>query len=423
VGCRTNQQEITLLEAELAARGHRVVDDVAEAAVVVVNTCSVTACSESKTRRLIGALSRRAPGARMLVTGCLAQQRPELLAGDPRVFWVVGNAHKERIVSLIDSPERGVYHSRPDAPVWGGWTVPEPAAVRRTRFPLKIQEGCDYRCAYCIVPALRGPARSRPWDDIVEGCARAGKAGFREIVVTGTHIGQYRDRGRGLTELVEELAALDGDFRIRLSSLDPREISPRLLALAAGESRVCPHIHVSVQSLCGPVLESMRRPYADLEALVGTLRDLRCSYPHVALGADCIVGFPGESASMFATTVERVEEIGFSHGHVFRYSPRPGTPAATLPEQVEEREKRRRSEVLRATFRATHRRFVEGLTGALERIIVEKEQPVTGVTGNYLRTEVPGARAARGEWLTVVLGGYDAREERCRAEAAPEEDA
>ncbi|MBD3315886.1 MAG: MiaB/RimO family radical SAM methylthiotransferase [Chitinivibrionales bacterium] len=421
VGCRTNQEEITLLGAELAARGYRLMEEITEADVVVINTCSVTSCSESKTRRLIGAVARKAPRARLLVTGCLAQQRPEALAADPRIRWVVGNAHKDRIASIIDNVDGAVFHSRPDAPVWGGEAIPDTNDTPRTRFPLKIQEGCNYTCAYCIVPSLRGPARSRPWTEVIERCIGAADAGFREIVLTGTHIGQYRDGARGLAELVEEMLGLSRDFRIRLSSLDPRDVTPRLLDLVAGDTRLCPHLHVSVQSLCGTVLKAMGRPYADHESFAVMLHEFRRKAPRVAVGGDFIVGFPGESDGMFETTRGWVERIGFCYGHVFRYSPRPGTPAATFTNQIDEQEKRRRSRLLINTVRSTRRRFVESVIGVRERIIVEKRSPVMGVTGNYIRVELPETSARRGEWLTIVPSDYDARRDRCRATVVAEE--
>jgi threonylcarbamoyladenosine tRNA methylthiotransferase MtaB len=222
---------------------------------------------------------------------------------------------------------------------------------------------------------------------------------------------------------VERIAALRGDFRIRLSSLDPREITPRLLGLVADGGRVCPHLHVSVQSLSDAVLAAMHRPYENTADVAERLRELRRQRPAVAVGGDFIVGFPGETERMFETTLERLEQAGFCYGHVFRFSPRPGTPAASFSGQVTEHIKRGRSERLREVLGARRARFARSRIGEHEKIVVEREEPVEGVTGNYLRTEVRDAEARRGRWMSVRVTDYDTGTNRCVARAVAGEGA
>ncbi|MBN2035920.1 MAG: radical SAM protein, partial [Chitinispirillaceae bacterium] len=237
IGCRTNQEEMAMLEHRLAAAGCTVASAPEGADIVVVNTCSVTAHAESKTLRLLHRLASLPSGPRIAVTGCLVQQKPHELGAMRNVAWVVGNARKQEIPALLFTRKPGVFIaplSRRPLKEHAG--VPAPAPGKRTRFAIKIQEGCDRACAYCIVPRLRGPSRSASPASVIETCRRAIDLGYKEIVLTGTHIGQYACKG-GLGALLERLLSCAGDFRIRLSSLDPRELSAHLLSLVGREER------------------------------------------------------------------------------------------------------------------------------------------------------------------------------------------
>ena len=381
IGCRTNQQELSDLGAEFVRRGFVVEPRVEHADVVIVNTCCVTARTEATTRRAIRALSRRAPAARMLITGCMAQNNPHAFDGITGVEWVVGNASKHTIPSIVHGPSRLVHEPFAASPL----PLPPPPVITasRTRYALKIQEGCDFACAYCIVPTVRGPSRSLCADAVAEHCRRALDAGFRELVVGGTHIGQYNGCKEGLVGLLELLCNLEGDFRIRLSSLDPRELTPSLCALLACESRIADHCHISVQSLSPEVLTAMGRAF-DLQRLYEMSARIRSSRPHFCLGADFIVGFPGESPSLFQQTISAVEELDFSYGHVFRFSPRPGTPAASFSDQIAESEKTRRSLRLRSLLADRTDFFCKRCRGSTQRVIIEKGEPAQGISSNYL---------------------------------------
>jgi threonylcarbamoyladenosine tRNA methylthiotransferase MtaB len=413
IGCRTNQEETESLRGALADEGHAIVDKCKDADAVVVNTCSVTARTEAKVRRLLASISRQAPGAKILVTGCTAQQHGEALLSDlPQVAWVVGNARKHDIPAIIGGPGGVFLEEIRRGPLPVSEKTAAPGVSGRTRFLLKIQEGCDNACAYCIVPRLRGPARSASADDIAAACLRAIDAGYKEIVLTGTHIGRYQG---GLLPLVERLVRLAGDFRLRLSSLDPAELSDALLARAGEGKKLCDHLHVALQSLSSDVLKAMNRPFRDVDCAVGLLAAFRGRFPDAGLGADFIVGFPGESDAMFEDTLHNAEKIGFSYAHIFRFSARPGTAAAAMTQKISEAVKRERSERLRAAIERSRKKFIAGQKGTAHRIIVEQEQPVRGVTSNYLAVELPGCTAPRNSWLDVVIEETAGKGKYCRA--------
>jgi threonylcarbamoyladenosine tRNA methylthiotransferase MtaB len=411
IGCRTNQEEIESLRAALAGAGFTIVDDYQKAGAIVVNTCSVTAHTETKVRRLLASIARQAHAAKILVTGCMAEQRGRaLLSG--RVSWVVGNARKNDIPAIL-SGAGGVFIDKIEqGPLSARRGLCPPGVSGRTRFLVKIQEGCDNACAYCIVPSLRGPARSARADDIAAACLRALDAGYKEIVLTGTHIGRFDG---GMLPLAERLLRLAGDFRLRLSSLDPAEISEPLLALAGGKSKLCDHLHISLQSLSGEVLRCMNRPCEKPEKTIEQLAAFRSRFPLAGLGADFIVGFPGETDAMFEVTLAGAEKIGFSYAHIFRFSARPGTAAAAMSPKVPETVKRERSERLRAAVEESRKKFIERQKGEVRRIIVEQERPVRGVTSNYISVELPGVSAPYNSWLDVVIEGTVGNGRLCRA--------
>ena len=235
--------------------------------------------------------------------------------------------------------------------------------------------------------------------------------------ITGTHIGQYRHdgtaAGRGLLDIVKRLAARDGDFRIRLSSLDPKDLSDEFLAMIGGHPKICRHCHVSVQSLSAAVFASMGRPACDFDAFVARLAAFRSEHPDVGLGGDFIVGFPGETEELFEETVAHVASIGFSYGHVFRYSRRPGTRAATMEGQIDEKEKNRRSEILRSVLDECHASFVSSVAGQDQTILVESESPAGGLASNYLRCDLPGHIVPKNSWIRAVVTGTDSSSGHC----------
>jgi threonylcarbamoyladenosine tRNA methylthiotransferase MtaB len=413
VGCRTNQEEMVTLRFQLEKEGFEVIDSVEDANFVIINTCAVTAGTESKTRKLLSTIAAASADAKILVTGCLAQQKPDELKVIPNVKWVVGNTRKNDILSIMQN-EQGVFHSSfdsQDRDLLLLDSVNENAFSvdgTKTRFPIKIQEGCDFRCSYCIVPALRGPSHSALEGAVINLFKKAVDAGHKEIVLTGTHIGQYgKGRGNSIIELLRSMLTFEGDFRIRLSSLDPRDLNDELLELIASDNRICDHLHLSLQSLCDEVLERMNRPYEDLEEIMNRLIAFKKQMPYAGIGVDLIVGHPGESEENFYETIDNVKKIGFSYAHIFRYSPRPGTVAAILPEQVSETEKTSRSLILRDVVEVGRTAFLKKMHGITRRIIVESTDPVRGLTSNYLHVEIPDFKAERNTWLDVSVSGIE----------------
>jgi threonylcarbamoyladenosine tRNA methylthiotransferase MtaB len=267
------------------------------------------------------------------------------------------------------------------------------------------------------VPALRGRSRSASVRDIIVACNSAAEAGFREIVLTGTHIGQFRQDGEyTLVNLLDEILATGQGPRIRLTSLDPRDLSEAVLDRISRHERLCPHLHLSVQSLDSGVLASMGRGDTGIEEIIARLAAVRAENPAFNIGGDFIVGFPGETEAMFERTMLAAEAACFTYGHVFRFSRRPGTPACDMAGQIPEAVKARRGERLRERLRNLHRCFIESQLGTRHAIIVEKTDPVSGMTGNYLRVRAPTAAAPRNSLLEVVIRELSSDAEWCMAE-------
>lgn len=388
LGCKLNQYETEVVRAGVEDAGCRAVPFEGPADYYVVNTCTVTHRSDYKSRQLVRRVCRERPGARVIVTGCYAELAPEVFGALGPNVAVVPNGEKEKIPALIagDAPAR------------------EPSSRRRvarfadkTRLFLKVQDGCDHACAYCVVVAARGPSRSRPASDVVADARAAVAAGVKEIVLVGVDLGSYgRDLGSrlSLAALVAELSALPGDFRLRLSSVDVSDFEPALVRELAAGGRVCPHVHLPLQSADDAVLRGMRRRYraADYRGLCLTLLE---RVADVALGADVIAGLPGEDAVAFERTCALVEEIPFAYLHVFPYSPRPGTAAAAMPAQVAAGERERRAARLREMAAAKRRAYERRFVGAVRPALVEERRRDDGnaavaLTDNYLRVPLKG---------------------------------
>lgn len=393
----------------LLQQGYRIVDDLQDAQLIIINTCTVTSSTESKTKRLIKAISGQNPSAKILLTGCLAQQKPSELKNLNSVFWVVGNTEKDQIPFILEN-DGGIFQHpfSLDIPQLSIKTCQIPSAKVqagfKTRFPLKIQEGCNNCCSYCIVPSVRGPSRSAEFSHVLSAFCSAVTAGFKEIVLTGTHIGQFaKEQNESLLELLKEIISIDGDFRVRLSSLDPRDLSDEILQLVGSNKKICDHLHISVQSFSEKVLRTMNRPYSDVDQLVRSLSAFRRSFPSAGLGADFIVGFPGETNKDFELTMERVSIVGFSYAHIFRFSARPGTSAASMPEQISDSVKSNRSNQLRMLINQSRGEFLNKNRTVSKKIIVESESPVRGLTSNYIHVEIPGLSRDSNSWMDVKV--------------------
>jgi len=382
LGCRLNQYDTAALRARLLEEGMR---EGPRPDVILVNTCTVTGRADQEARQLIRKLHRESPDARIVVTGCYAQRAPEELRGMPGVAAVLGAAEREDPESI-----RRAVAGEP-VPVGPGraarsLATPAPLLVGRSRALLKIQDGCDSFCAYCIVPYVRGRSRSLPHAEAVDRTRRLLETGFREIVLTGADLGDYgQDRGEehALPRLVEAILALGPGHRVRLSSIEPHKLDPALIAMIGTEPRLCRHLHLPLQSGSDRILRAMRRGYTRAE--YRRLLDQVTRHSVVGIGADVIVGFPGEGEAEFQETLRFLEEAPVTFLHVFRYSSRPGTAAARMPGTEPDPIVRRRAERLRALGEAKARAFRRSLLGTTLPVVMERG---TGRRGRVAMSDV-----------------------------------
>ena len=409
-GCRTNQEETGAFMASFRDKGYEIVKEPSQADILVINTCSVTGQTESKVKRYIKSMGAKYEHLEVIVTGCLAQQVPEELNAIKGVRMVIGNEKKKDLPDLVVGNGGGIFVEEitAESSVATPDVIESPEKANRTRFSVKLQEGCNHVCSYCIVPALRGPSRSVPLSEVIDTAKRAANAGYREIVLTGTHIGQFREGSLKFIDLIRSVLAADDRYRIRLSSMNSMDCSDELFELMAEEPRICRHLHVSAQALSVDMLKIMKRNPHGMERLLPRLQKYRPIMPDLTIGGDFIVGMPGETESIFQETANRLEEFGFSYGHVFKYSPRPGTSAAEEPDQIPESVKESRSKIIRDTLETAHVQFVKSLIGFEMDVITEKDGSFTGISGNYLRFSSDETGFVKNQLFRCKIEGWDA---------------
>jgi threonylcarbamoyladenosine tRNA methylthiotransferase MtaB len=386
-GCRATQADGAALESQLSARGlERAARDHAD--IVILNTCTVTAEADHDARAAIRRVHRENPSARILVTGCYAQRAPEELSAMPGVSWVVGNSHKTAIADLFSNevPYHGAILSGDIFQTTDILTAPiADSAGDRTRPNLKIQDGCHNRCSFCIIPFVRGRSRFVPADDVVAQ-VRAIGATHREVVLSGINLGRWgREAGSGLRlpDLLRRLLAETAIERIRLSSVEPMDFSNDLLELMAASDRIAKHVHAPLQSGSDAILRRMFRKYRPRHYAerVTTARKLM---PDAAIGADVMVGFPGETEALFEESRAFIESMPFTYLHVFTYSERPGTPAAQMPGAVPIPVRKERNRVLRELAAAKNTQFRQSLLGR-EFSAVTLDPPGLALTDNFVK--------------------------------------
>jgi len=399
VGCKLNQYETEGVAERLEKRGFVVVpfDEVAD--VYVVNTCTVTGRSDYRSRQMLRRAARLNGDALVVATGCYAQREPEALAEMPEVDLVVGNSAKRQLAELVVESLAGGRYEGGTRTESGSLAEQPFEAYDISRFRgytrafIKIQDGCDHRCTYCAVPDARGPARSRDFDDVVAQARLLAANGYREAVLTGVHIGAYdAPDGRRLPELLRALSGIDELVRLRLGSVEPRELTPELADEIVTNAKICNHLHVPLESGSDAVLKRMRRGYTR-EEYVEAVRRVTDRDPLCGLGTDVMVAFPGETEEDFADTVGLIESLPFTYLHVFAFSPREGTPAAEMDGAVPAAEAKQRSRFLRDHGAMRSLEFRRGLVGRTLEVLVEErdgEGPLSGLAGNYVRVEVEG---------------------------------
>ena len=435
-GCRATEADASVLRRELAERGLAQVDDHASAEVVVLNTCTVTAAADAQAREAVRKIYRANPAARIIVTGCYAQRAPEELAALEGVEWVVGNSHRSEIPRLAcsaPSPAREMAAdfvpltqlsddalplSRGPAKILTGDIFAQTALDRaaadlathatlddRTRPILKIQDGCNNRCSYCVIPFVRGRSRSMAPDTVIAEVLRLASAGAKEVVLSGINLGSY---GRDLTPrttlggIVRRMLDETAIEQIRFSSIEPQDVTEDFISLVAGSERIAPHFHIPLQSGNDRILRAMRRWYR-AEHYAERVLLIRRMLPHAAIGADVIAGFPGESAADLRATYEFIEQLPFTYLHVFSFSVRPGTAAEHLADAVPGAEIRERARALRLLARKKSEEFRASQAGRLLRALTLNRRGddwTEALTGNYLKVRVAGVHPAN-EWHQV----------------------
>ena len=401
-GCRVNQADSLAIDRDLRARG-AVDAPIDHADLVIVNTCSVTATADQGARQTIRRIVRINPDARIVVTGCYATRQPGDLAGLPNVVRIVPNQLKDGLVALMDDDGELTTAERFGSGDGACGAPLVPGVAGRTALTLRVQTGCEERCSYCIIPQTRGAGRSRALAHVRRDIQCAVDAGYKEIAITGVHLGSYgRDRqdGSSLTTLVQVLASWPSDVLFRISSLEPMDCTPAIVDAVATSPRMAPHFHLPLQHGCNSVLARMRRPYAagDYRALVECIHE---SMPHASIGSDVIVGFPGETDAEFATMCRVVEQLPLTHLHVFPYSDRPDTSASAMHDKVDGVAVRERGRVVRAIGERMARRFRESLAGSVRRALTV-DDGWSAVTDNYIKVRLD-RQHRRNEWVDVAL--------------------
>ncbi len=404
-GCKLNEADTQAISRRFLEAGYGLSSSPDDASVHVVNTCTVTHVADSKARQALRRAKRGNPRSLVVATGCYAQRAPEELNRLEEVDVVLGNTHKDALVEQVSQllDFQGADTLTID-------TIDEERApVLLSRAMVKIQEGCNQVCAYCIVPKVRGRERSIPPQTLVSQVNDLIRQGYREVVLTGTQLGSYGFDipGASLTAMLRRLLDETAIPRLRVSSLQPQEITDELLELWQDE-RLCPHFHIPLQSGSESVLKQMRRRYSPgryLEAV----RMVRKAVPHTAVTADVIVGFPGETVEQFQDTYDLCKEVGFAAIHVFPYSTRPGTTAAYLKPKVDTKEVRRRMETMLDLAKHQAESYRKNLLGAKSMVLWESGKPLgntqvwSGLTGNYVRVATASSEPLRNRITPVVL--------------------
>ena len=416
LGCKVNTYEIEMMQQNARKAGWEIVEFTQKADVYVINTCSVTNIADRKSRQMLHKAKKTNPEAIVVAVGCYAQTDTKGALSDEAVDLVIGNNHKEKLIDIINEYEKS--HEKKavvddiSSPIkYEDYSID--GSSERTRVDIKIQDGCDQFCTFCIIPFARGRIRSRDQKAVVDEIKKLADAGYKEIVLTGIHLSSYgldlHDKRTSynlvanedytnfdLIDVIKKVSDIDGIKRIRLGSLEPRVITRQFLESISAIDKVCPHFHLSLQSGCDETLKRMNRRYTANEYAAG-VKLIREYYEHPAITTDIIVGFPGETEEEFQKTISFVESIDFYETHIFKYSRRHGTLADTMPGQLTEKVKAQRSDDLEKINKLHMKRFMSAVVGKKEEILTEEQTKIDnrtytlGHTKNYIMMAVEGA--------------------------------
>lgn len=412
LGCKVNQYESQVTLELLQAHGYQAAVQEDEADIIVINSCTVTATSDQKVRQTVRRARRNHPGAVIVLTGCMPQAFPDCASRLPEADIITGNARRRLLPELIQrylaSRQQIV-----DIPSHTGKESFEPMRTadfhEKTRAFVKIEDGCNRFCSYCIIPMARGRVRSKPLEDVKAELQGLAAAGYREAVLVGINLPAYgQELGLELCDAVETACSVQGLERIRLGSLEPDRLSDGVIARMAAQQKLCPQFHLSLQSGCDKTLRAMNRHYtaAEYRELV---EKLRCRIPGCAITTDVMVGFPGETEADFEDSLAFVEEIGFAKAHVFAYSRRPGTVASRMEGQIPQKEKERRSRLMMQAAAKSRSAFLDSQTGGCFPVLFEtgRQDVYEGYTVNYTPVRVKSAAPLQGQIRLVRIDGND----------------
>jgi threonylcarbamoyladenosine tRNA methylthiotransferase MtaB len=411
LGCRLNQYETDALASRFHTGSYQIVDFNDEADIYIVNTCTVTNQSDQKSRQTISQARKKKEDALVVVTGCMANNYKESLLESKAIDFVVDNERKASIYSIVEKHFRGEV-ADPEGFDKDVFSYEAAYKTFHTRSMIKIQDGCDNFCTFCIIPKVRGRATSRPAEEIYDNIREVIQYGFKEVVLTGVNIGRYEDGATDFEKLVETILEIPGDFRLRISSIEPDGFTHRFFELFA-HPKLTPHLHLCLQSGAESVLLKMRRMYT-AKQFRQMAEKLRSMYPDFNLTTDIIVGFPAESEAEFEQSVTMAKELSFSHIHTFKYSVRSGTRAERMEEQIGEKIKNQRSEVIRKISEENKRNYYKSMIGKQQRMLVERiggDGVARGYGENYIPIRLKAAGLEKNQFVGVEITGlHEAKE-------------
>lgn len=407
LGCRLNTSETGSIAQGFKDRGYDIVEFGQPADVVFINTCTVTDAADSTCRNLIRKAHGSSPEGKIVVAGCYAQMEPEKIAGMQGVDLVLGNSEKYKVFEYLDEESENAIHVDKSWQFYGAATT---TADSHTRAFLKIQDGCNYVCSFCIIPFARGRSRAITVADAVVEAKKLVSQGFKEIVLTGVNIGEYEQAsGEKLHDLVAQVLAVDGLERFRLSSVEPNTITDELIEVLKSSPKVLDHFHIPLQSGDDEILKAMRRKYtvADYKRIIGKIM---AAFPNAGIGADVIVGFPGETKEQFENTFNLLKELPMTHFHVFPYSKRKNTTASKMDNHIHSTEKKNRVKTLNMFGDAKLNMFSEDQIGKRTKVLFERRNKAgnfEGYSSNYVRVQVVTDQELSNVEREVLITGMD----------------
>ncbi len=413
LGCKLNYAETSVIGNTFLKNGFEITDFDSPADVYVINTCTVTENTEKECRQIIRRALRHNPSGFVIVTGCYAQLRPDEIQKIEGVDLILGTKEKFEIFNFVENFEKrnlACIHVSTFEELNTFNAAFTPLAEDRTRAFLKIQDGCDYKCGFCTIPKARGLSRSEPVEDALNQLRFLVESGYKEIVLTGVNVGDYGSKiGTSLLELLKMMIKVEGDFRIRISSIEPNLLSDEIIELIAGNEKLCDHFHVPLQSGSDKILRKMQRRYLS-EFYAERIEKIKKLIPHAGIGVDVIVGFPGETNEDYKATYDLILNLPVSYLHVFTYSERPGTLAEKLPDQVPKNIRKQRTNNLRLLGARKKFIFYSEMIGTNHRVLFEHKDDngtYKGFTSNYIRVKIKSNDDLSNKLVNFLIEGLD----------------